>query len=61
MSVVAERPKRKVRVKFPRAFKRALKSKKRYIVLIGGRGSAKSQSVAQWLLTLINEEGTDLL
>lgn len=50
-----------IRIQYPRKFKPVLTSKKRIIVLVGGRGSAKSTSVGQHVLALIKIEGSDLL
>jgi len=52
---------KEIRVQFPRKFEPVLTSKKRIIVLVGGRGSAKSTSVGQLVLTKIKMEGCDLL
>lgn len=60
MTAVAEYP-GIIRIQYPRKFKRVLTSKKRIIVLYGGRGSAKSTSVAQWVLKKITILGCDLL
>ncbi len=48
-------------IDFPRKFVPVLTSKKRIIVLIGGRGSTKSQSISQFLLSKVHGEGSDLL
>jgi len=48
-------------IDLPRKFLPVLESTKRIIVLIGGRGSTKSQSVSQFLLSKVQMEGSDLL
>lgn len=58
---VAELPAKRVRLQFPRTFQKVLTSKCRYIIPIGGRGSAKSQSASQWLLDRVDLEACDLL
>ena len=58
MNVLTKSP---IEMEFPRKFKRVLISKKRVIVLVGGRSSAKSTSVAQWILSVVEMEGSDVL
>ncbi|MEE8233704.1 MAG: PBSX family phage terminase large subunit [Gammaproteobacteria bacterium] len=60
MTAVLE-PQSEIKMQFPRKFLPVLTSKKRVIVLVGGRGSAKSTSVGQFLLSLIKGEGSDIL
>jgi len=50
-----------INMQFPRKFQPVLTSKKRIIVLVGGRDSAKSTSVAQHVLTQIKMHGIDVL
>ncbi len=49
------------RIQVPRKFERVLTSKRRFIVLIGGRGSAKSESVARFLIQKSQTEAADIL
>ena len=51
----------KIKVNFPRKFHPFLTSTKRINVVIGGRGSTKSQSVSQLVLAKAYMEGSDLL
>lgn len=48
-------------IELPRKYKRVLTTKARIIVLIGGRGSAKSQSVARDLIKRAQTEQADVL
>ena len=50
-----------IRMQLPECFERVFHTKARLIVLYGGRGSAKSQSVARFLLCRVQSEGADVL
>lgn len=50
-----------MRLQAPKKFKRVALSQKRFIVLIGGRGSAKSESVARLVTMKAKCEGADVL
>ena len=45
----------------PRKFEPVLTSTKRFIVVIGGRGSAKSESMGRFLTMKVKTEHADIL
>ncbi len=49
------------RIQLPSKFKRVLFSGKRFIILIGGRGSAKSESVGRLVIMKAQTEAADIL
>lgn len=51
----------RIEMELPECFEKVFHTKARLIVLYGGRGSAKSQSVARFLLCRVNAEGADVL
>jgi phage terminase large subunit len=48
-------------IQLPSKFKPVLSSKKRFIVIIGGRGSSKSESVGRFLTMKVQTEAADIL
>ena len=56
-----ERLKIMPKMQLPASFERAAKSKKKFIVLVGGRGSGKSESVARLLTMRCQTERADIL
>jgi len=49
------------RIQIPKKLQRVVTSKKRIVVLIGGRGSAKSESMGRILILKADTEGADIL
>lgn len=49
------------RIQVPSKFRRVLTSTKRFIVLIGGRGSGKSESIGRFLVMKAQTESADIL
>lgn len=49
------------RIQVPRKFRPVLTTKKRFVVLIGGRGSAKSESIGRFLTMKAQTEAADIL